>query len=203
LLLPVSVNAAWTGFGVIVGQSESEWAVEDSIRIADIGYLGLRIEEKTQTDLRVGVSAGQLALSYKNPSDNQDREKFDGQFLAIYLRWPHKVSDSLSFHSHFKYRFNSTLQSEEELDTEIDWTELSLSLGVGLTLGRFQIQPLIEYRSLDGEVSLAGVTSDFENENDYRTGLKLDYTVEPYAYIRVQLFRGDDEQFQMSFVREY
>lgn len=202
-LIPLSTEAAWTGFGVIVGQSESEWMVDDTIRIADIDYLGLQIEEKTETDLRVGVSAGQFALSYENPSDNLDREKFDGQFLAIYLRWPHKVSDTLSFHSRFQYRFNSALHSEEESDTEIDWTELNLSLGVGLTLGRFQIQPLIEYRSLDGEVGLAGVTSDFENENDYRTGLRLDYTVEPYAYIRVQLSSGDEEQFQMSFVREY
>lgn len=203
LFLPVPVTAAWTGFGVIVGQSESEWSVDDTIRIADIDYLGLRIEEKTETDLRVGVSAGQLALSYENPSDNLDRDKFDGQFLAIYLRWPHKVSDTLSFHSQFQYRFNSTIQSEEELDTEVDWTELSLSLGVGLTLGRFQIQPLIEYRSLDGEVTLAGITSDFENENDYRTGLRLEYMVEPYAYIRVLFSNGDDEQFGMSFVREY
>ena len=183
--------------------SESEWSVDGNIRNADIDYLGLRIEEKTETELRVGVSAGQLAISYENPSDNLDREKFDGQFLAIYLRWPHRVSDTLSFHSRFQYRFNSAIQSQEEPDTEIDWTELSLSVGVGLTLGRFQLQPLIEFRSVDGEVSLAGLTSDFENENEYRTGLRLDYIVEPYAYLRAQVSGGDESQFHLSFVREY
>ncbi len=63
LLLPLQVLATgWTGIAAFVGKSDSDWLQASSVKLANIDFYGLRIEEKTEIDLRVGARAGQFDL---------------------------------------------------------------------------------------------------------------------------------------------
>lgn len=205
LLVPGMAAAAWTGIAAFVGEGESDWRFDGDFQKATHRYYGLRIEEKSDVDLRIGASAGQFSLRLRDPLDLSSSEKFDGQFLSIYLRWPINLTDNLKLHSLFNYQFNSANSfSDTGLeDDEIDWTELSLRFGLGLDIGRLSIQPFMLLRSIDGDVTSSGLTQSFELADDQNYGLILDYRLEPNAYIRLASGLQDRNSFYLGLVSEY
>ena len=205
LLFPGMTCAAWTGISAFVGEGDSDWLVAGGNQQATHRHYGLSIEEKSDVDLRIGASAGQFSLRLRDPLDLSSTEKFDGQFLSIYLRWPIPLTDNLKLHSLFNYQLNTANSySDSDLeDDEIDWTELSLRFGLGLDVGRLSIQPFMLLRSIDGDVTSSGLSQSFELADDQSFGLILDYRVEPNAYIRLASGLQDRNSFFLGLVSEY
>ena len=86
---------------------------------------------------------------------------------------------------------------------QISWSEVSLQLGLSLQLGRLSLQPYGFLRSIDGDISTPSQTRLFAHELSSGYGLKLDYYVEPTAYIRFLGSSGAVEAVSISFVRQY
>ena len=205
LLVPGMACAAWTGIAAFVGEGESDWRFDSGTQQATLRHYGLHIEEKSDVDLRIGASAGQFSLRLRDPLDLSPSEKFDGQFLSIYLRWPITLTDNLKLHSLFNYQFNTANSfSDTDLeDDEIDWSEASLRLGLGLGIGRLSIEPFMLLRSIDGDITSSGLTRRFELADDQNYGLILDYRVEPNAYIRLASGLHQRDSFYLGLVTEY
>jgi len=201
LLLPFPVMAGWTGLGAFIGQGDSDWLFSQGVQNADIGYYGLRIEENTEAEIRVGVSAGQFDLRLQD-RDAAIAEKYNGQFLSFYLRWPVMLTRSLKFHTLLSYRYNLGTKVKSEI-TEINWSEISLDMGVSLQLGRLSLRPYLNVRRIDGDITSDTSTLLFELDTATSYGLKLDYHVERTAYIRLQGSSGSHNLMMVSFVREY
>jgi hypothetical protein len=196
------VNAAWTGIGAFLIQGETDWNLGGDFREADFTRYGLRIEEKTEVNLRIGASAGQFDVKLLDPSASVPFEQYDGQFISFYLRWPEPLTDSIKLHSLFNYQYH-TGQQRDNLDNEISWTEISLDLGISVQLGRLSIRPFADYRYVDGDVSGSGVARLLESDKRYSSGLILDYYIEKTAFVRFRLSQGANRSFLISLAREY
>lgn len=208
LLLPLPSLAAWTGMGAFVGQGETDWLLATESRLADSHFYGLHLEEKTQKDLRVGASAGQFSLRLLDPQDVTTAEKFDGQFLSLYLRLPLRLNSMLSLHSGLSYRYHqgektAVLESTSSELIEISWHEFAFELGVSLEAGLLSVRPFISLSHLDGDITSTDALRIFTRNESLSRGLMLDYFVERSAYIRLKAVSGAYRTMQISFVREY
>ena len=198
-----STQAAWTGIGAFVGQSESDWLVGGESRVADVNMYGFRIEEKSRTELRVGASAGQISVRLQLPDNSSLADKYYAQFISFYLRLPLKITDSISFHSRLNYQFNSGDSSrDDDEEAEIDWTQLDLNLGLSFTVSNLSLRPFVNFRNIDGDINTDAGTRVFEEESSYSGGLIFDYAVEPTAYVRLTATAGERDSLMLSFVRE-
>lgn len=205
-LLPgLPAQAAWTGIAAFIGEGEALWRVAGNLQQADINRYGLRIEEKSATALRVGASAGQTSLRLRDLSNLSLAQKYNGQFLTFYLRWPQPLSDHLSLHSQLDYQLNvgSTATETDVEQTDIDWSETSFTLGLSLRLGVLSIHPYLRWYNINGDITLSDGSRVFEEVNQQSEGIMLDYAVERYAYVRLQSQSGQERLVQLSFVREY
>ena len=133
-------HAAWTGIGAFIVQADTDWLLDSDQREADIDYFGLRIEEKTEVDLRIGASAGQFDVRLVDRDGSAAISKYSGKFISFYLRWPHQLTESVRLHSLLNYQFHLGDQSEGDAD-EIDWNEITFNFGISLRLGRLSIRP--------------------------------------------------------------
>ncbi len=205
LLVTGPAGAAWTGIAAFVGEGESDWRFNTDIQPVTHRYYGLRIEEKSDVNLRIGASAGFFSLRLRDPLDLSASDKFDGEFLSLYLRWPVRLTETITLHSQFDYRFNNgnTFDDSGEEDDQIDWSELSLRLGMGLQLGRLTIQPFFLRRSVDGDITRDDSTSRFELAERNRQGLILDYQVETNSYVRLAAGLQDRDSIYLGLVTEY
>ena len=205
LLVTGPVGAAWTGIAAFVAEGESDWRFNTDVQAVTHRYYGLRVEEKTDDNLRIGASAGFFSLRLRDPLDLSASDKFDGEFLSLYLRWPVRLTETISLHSLFNYQFNNgnTFDDSGDEEDQIDWSELSLRLGLGLQLGRLTIQPFFLRRSLDGDVTSDGATSRFELVEQNRQGVIFDYQVEANSYIRLAAGLQDRESIYFGLVTEY
>ncbi len=205
LLVTGPVQAAWTGVAAFVAEGESDWQFNSGVQPVTHRYFGLRIEESSDVALRIGASAGFFSLRLRDPLDLSTNEKFDGEFLSLYLRWPVRLSEKLSLHGLFNYQFNNgnTFDENDEEDDQIDWSELSLRLGLGLQLGRLNIQPFFLRRSLDGDISSDSTTSRFELVEQNRQGLIFDYQIEANSYVRLATGLQDRDSIYFGLVTEY
>lgn len=203
MLLPQPVLAAWTGIGALLGETETDWSFSGNILQADGRFIGLRIEEKSQIDLRIGASAGQFSLRLEDPLDITQTEKLDGQFLSFYLRWPTALSEHLKLHTFLNYQFNLGDQSDDLDSNELEWTETTLDIGLSLQLGRLSIRPFINYRSIDGDIAANTGTRIFKIQDNQSSGLVLDMYVERTAYVRLRITSSSNPSMTFSFVREY
>lgn len=203
LLLSTPASAYWTGISAFVGQSESDWLLDGTLRQADITHFGLSIEEKTQVGLSIGARAGQISLRLKDLPISAQAEKFNAQFLSLYLRWPLPLTETLKLHTHFNYQFNLGDISDGSEDTDIEWSEVTINIGISLQLGRISIRPFIEFRSIDGDITSDNSTRVFELESQNSSGLIVDLYVEPTAFIRLMASSGESRAMMLSFVREY
>lgn len=202
LFVAMPVNAAWTGIAAFMIDGESDWLLEDNVLENDFTQFGLRIEEKTEVNLRIGASAGVFDLKFLDKAAEPPFEKYEGQFVSFYLRWPEQLTDSIRVHSRFNYQYHIGNQNDD-LDNEISWTEITLDLGVSVQLGRFSIRPFADYRSVDGDISGPTSARLLEAKNQYSNGLILDYFVEPTAFVRLRLSRGAYRSFLISLAREF
>ncbi len=196
------VNAAWTGIAAFVIDGESDWLLGSNILENDFTKFGLRIEEKTEVNLRIGASAGVFDLKFLDKAAVMPFEKYEGQFLSFYLRWPEQLSDSIRVHSQFNYEYHMGNQTDD-LENEINWTEISLELGISAQLGRFSIRPFADYRYVDGDITGPSSARLLELDKHYSTGLILDYFVEQTAFVRLRLSGGAYRSFLISLAREF
>ncbi len=201
LVSPQPGFSAWTGIAAFVGEGESDWLLNDDIRRADRLFYGFRIEEKSKIGLRVGASAGHFDLKLKDPDYIIQPEKFGGQFLSLYLRWPHQLTQSLSLHTSVDYKFN--LGSQSATEDEIDWTELTVNLGLGIKIGVLSLRPFVSYRRINGDIVSDTSARFIKLEDNQRAGLIFDIHVEPTAYVRLLVGDSNHQAMMLSFVREY
>lgn len=201
LLVAFSSAFGWSGIGAFLGQRNSDWTFAAGRQHADIDVYGLQIEDRTQSPLRVGASAGQFDLRLQ-PSENALAERYSGKFLSLFLRLPQPLGDQWKLHSLLRYQYHLGDKALRESE-QISWSEVSLQLGLSLQLGRLSLQPYGFLRSIDGDISTPSQTRLFEHELSSGYGLKLDYYVEPTAYIRFLGSSGAVEAVSISFVRQY
>jgi hypothetical protein len=200
LCLQLNTASAWSGIGAFLGQADGDWRFSAGSQNADIDFYGLQIEDRTQSPLRVGAGAGQFDLRLL--STPAAAERFSGKFLTLFLRLPQSLGDQVKLHSQLSYQYNlgeKSLQGSEQ----ISWSEVMLQLGVSLQLGRLSVQPYGILRSIDGDITTPSQTRLFQHEQSSGYGVKLDYYVEPTAYIRFLGSAGANESLSISFVREY
>jgi hypothetical protein len=202
LFIVTPVNAAWTGIAAFVINGESNWLLGNDVLENDFTKYGLRIEEKTEVNLRIGASAGVFGLKFLDRAGVIPYEKYDGQFFSFYLRWPEQLSDSIRVHSRFNYEYHKGNQTDN-LDNEITWTEISLELGISAQLGRFSIRPFVDYRYVDGDITGPTTARLLELEKQYSSGLIADYYIEPTAFVRLRLSGGAYRSFLISLAREF
>ena len=195
-------SAAWTGIGAFVIQGDADWQLGGNVLQNDFTQYGLRIEEKTEVNLRIGASVGQFDLRLLDQTGSLPLEQYDGQFLSFYLRWPEQLTDSIRLHSLFNYQFYNGQQLDDQ-ETEINWTEISLELGVSLELGRLSLRPFVDYRYIDGDISGSAPTRLLDLQDAYSSGLILDYYVERTAFVRLRLSDGAYRSFLISLAREF
>jgi hypothetical protein len=196
------VNAAWTGIAAFMIDGESDWLLDNDKLENDFTKYGLRIEEKTEVNLRIGASAGVFDLKFLDKTAVRPFEKYEGQFVSFYLRWPEQLSDSIRVHSLFNYQYHMGNQTDDQ-DNEINWTEISLELGISAQLGRFSIRPFVDYRHVDGDITGPASARLLELDKQYSSGLILDYYIEPTAFVRLRLSSGAYRSFLISLAREF
>lgn len=201
-ILSLPADAAWTGIGAFFADGEEQWTVGGGDYIADQRSYGLHVEEKTSLDLRVGASVGQFYTRLVDPNGLRETEKYDGEFLSLYLRWPHRLSDRVKLHSMLDYRFNLGNLSRQD-EVEMDWSVFSLNLGLGVNLGRVSLRPFIEYRRVDGDISGLGPTRLIDSSSQQGGGVVFELLVDAYAYLRVAVHGGVQDMVYFSLVREF
>ena len=200
--LALPAQAAWTGIAAFISDGETEWVVAGQERDVDIRGYGLRIEEKTAIDLRVGARIGQFYARLSDPGSSGFTEKYQGEFLSLYLRWPHRLSESLTLHTGLDYRFNVGQVSADD-STEIDWNELTTRIGLGYRIGLLGIQPFAEYRAADGDVNGVGVRGLIEASAHNSAGIVFDLEVDRAAYVRLSVTGGATDSLKFSLTREF
>ncbi len=198
ITLPAS---AWSGISAFLENAESNWSFTPDEQGSDIVFYGLQIEDRTDSPLRVGVSAGQFELRLL-PSQLQVAQRYSGKFISFYLRLPQPLNEQISLHTRLHYQYHQgerSLQASEQ----ISWGETGLQLGLALELGRFSLQPFAYWRSVDGDITTPVQTRLFQQSDSSGYGLKLDYSVEPSAFIRLTATAGARQMTAIHFVRQY
>ena len=170
---------------------------------ADQFRFGFRIEEKSQSGLRVGLGGGQFDLRLKDRPNATLVDEFDGEFLFFYLRWPVALNPRLTLHTRFDYRFHTGNRSGIDPQDEIDWIETGLTAGIALRVGMVSLQPYASVSSIDGDITSDAATRLLNDAEHHSYGLMLDIHVEPTAYVRFQAGISATEALFVSFVREY
>ncbi len=207
------VSADVSGISFEFGNYDSDWEFEQDTREAQVSEISFQIEESIESGLTFGVSIGYFDLRAVADSNSAaETLKFDGQFFNIYLRLPLRLSENISLHTAFSIGYNSgsesggsddddvTIDSEEE--AEIDWTESTFELGLGMRLGNFRVLPYAAYHDIDGDISHDG-TDVFEMEDGLIRGLRLDYFLEDTASVRFEFVTGGAQGGYLIFVRRY
>jgi len=195
--------AEWTGVFVDIGESTTDLQFKTVQRTMRIDSLNLAIEEKTASPLRVGFSLGVSNIRTANLLPLGNAQKFDGGHLGFYLRYPQPMGEHMSFEASFSYRYNLASDSSTSVRSEIEWREARVQLGLGAKFGALRITPFIAYRDINGDISNGISTQIFDSVDSISRGISFDIFVEPTAYIRLQLFRGDEDGGYLTFARVY
>ncbi len=195
--------AEWTGVLVDIGESTTDLQFETVQRTMRIDSLNLAIEEKTASPLRVGFSLGVSSIRTANLLPPDNAQEFDGGHLGFYLRYPQQMGEHMSLQGLFSYRYNSASDSNTSVRSEIEWRETRMQLGLGVKFGTLRITPFIAYRDINGDISNDTSTQIFDSVDSISRGISFDIFVEPTAYIRLQLFSGDEEGGYLTFARVY
>ena len=200
LMLP-GVSFGWSGISAFLGQGDSDWLFSDTTQSADVGFYGLQIEDRTQSDLRIGASAGQFELRLL-PAPNALAERYSGKFLSLYLRLPSALNESLTLQTLVRYQYHLGDQSLQPTQ-QISWNEITLELAVSLQVGRLALRPYVYLQRIDGDITSSTQTRLFKLADNAGSGLMLDYYVEAGAYVRLRASGGSRRSAGISFVREY
>jgi len=196
------VQAEWTGVGIDIADFDSDWKFDSGVREAQITSISFQIEEKFEPGLIAGGGIGYFDMRVRGDS-TVDTQKFDGQFLELYLHQPVAVSESITPYGRLGFRYYSGNESGATESADIDWTEVDLQLGVGVQFSHLRITPFVAYYNIDGDISDDINTGDFENDDSVSQGVSFDYFVDDSAYIRVEARSGYQEGGYLSFARRY
>lgn len=197
-----SAAADWTGVSMTFGRYDSDWAFSDETRQTQISEIDFRIEERTATGLAVGAMIGYMDLRVEG-GRNSETQKFDGQYVGIYLRQDYQFSEVLSLHGRLDLSYHSgdeSGSSEEEAD--IDWTRVGFEIGIGIRSANFRVTPFARIADLDGDIS-NGSTRSFELDQTGSAGIRFDIFTDPSAFIRIEVVTGANEGGYLTFVRRY
>jgi hypothetical protein len=202
-LVSPQVAAEWTGVWVDIGETTTDLQFESTQRTMRSDSLNLHIEEKTASDLRVGLSLGisDIRTTNKIPPDNT--QKFEGGHFGFYLRFPQQLNKHLSWQASFSYRYNYADDSSISMPSELEWRETRAQFGLGLKFTALRITPFVSYRDISGDISNDTSTESFETVDNNSQGISFDFYTEPTAFIRLQLLRGGEEGGYLTFARVY
>ena len=203
LLLQASAAAAeWTGVSMTFGRYDSDWAFSGETREATISEIDFRIEERTATGLAVGAKIGYMDLRVAGGRDT-DTQKFDGQYVGIYLRQDYQFGEALSLHGNLDLSYHNGDESGSSDDrAEIDWTQVGFEIGLGIRSANLRIMPFARIADIDGDISNGG-TSGFELDQSESVGIRFDIFTERTAFIRLEAVTGANEGGYVTFVRRY
>jgi len=165
--------------------------------------LSLKIEEKTATNLRVGISIGQISIRTANQFPPDNAQKFEGNYLGIYLRLPIQPGEHFSLNGKFSYRYNYASEAISSLANQIEWHDSRFQIGLGAKFQAFRVTPFMVYHRMSGDITNATGTELFDSIDRVSRGISFDYFIEPTAYIRFQLSRGGEDGGYLTFTREY
>jgi hypothetical protein len=203
LLNPITVFSEWTGIIVNLEDTDTNWLVKGESQESGLNRLSLKMEEKTEAELRVGVSIGQVSVRTKGLTGIDQVDKFEASFFGLTLRQPVYLNDFLNFEGSLDYRFTSGLGLTEADAEEIEWHETGLTLSIGFNLSDIRISPFIHWQKVDGDISTDTGRIIFESDETVSRGLMLDYFIEPFSYIRLNFSEGGSESLMLSFAKVY
>ncbi len=192
--------ADWTGVQLELFDGDSDWRFDDETRNAQIGSLSFRIEENTDTGLRVGAHIGHLSVRVAADTASETR-RYDAQNVGIYLRQPFQLSETILLQAGVEFRYNSGSEGSGDERTEIDWSEVDAELALGLRFGALRIKPYLNWTDIDGDNAGDSGTFVFERDDKISRGLRLDYYTEPTGFVRLEIQRGGSEGAMLAFVR--
>ncbi len=198
-------NASWTGVALEVTNYDSDWEFETDIREAQITSVDFQIEEKTSTELRVGIAIGYFDMRLV-PDSGAPTRKFDGNYLGIYLRQPLRLGEHLGLYGLFSVRYsdgNESGEQEDEDEAEIEWVDSRIELGLGYKVANFRITPFVAYQHVDGDVSDEQGTNVFDADDAQTVGVQLDYFIEQDAFMRFEFRDGGQAGAYLTFARRF
>jgi hypothetical protein len=196
-------NADWSGISLTIGDTDVGWKFRDENREAQISEISIQIEDRTDSGLAVGASIGYVDLRLVADTDIATR-KFDGQFVGIYLRQDYAVTDKLSLHGIFGFRYASGNESGDvDINSDISWSETGLELGIGYRIVNLRIMPFAAWSNLDGDISDEDGTRIFELEDPLTQGIRFDLYVEQTAFVRLEFVDGSRRGGYLVFARRY
>jgi len=204
LCYPGLANALWSGISLELGKFDSDWDFGADTRTAQHGEISIQVEEKTESNLTVGASIGYVDLRVVAAGESiAQTQKFDGNFVSVYLRQWLRVTDHISLTGAFGIRYTNGSESGADDDrAEIEWTQSVVELALGLRLANIRIMPFAAYHDIDGDIS-DDRTDVFEADEALISGLRLDYFVEDSAFIRFEFVGGGRQGGYLNFVRRY
>ena len=196
-------QAEWTGISVDFGESTTELQFETEQRTMRGDVLSLQIEEKSATDLRVGISIGLTSIRTSNTLPPANAQKFEGNHLELYLRMPMQLGENFWLEGLFSYRYNTATDSNISLPSEIEWRDSRFQIGLVAKFQTLRITPFVAYQDLSGDISNASSVEIFDSIDNISRGIMFDFFAEPTAFVRLQLSRGAEDSGYLIFVREY
>ncbi len=199
LVIPIPAISGWTGISAFLGQGETNWLVGDNSYIADRNYYGLKVEEKSLSNLTLGLLAGKYSLRLK---DENSLQKFTGEFLQAYLRWPIPLNTVLTLHNSLGYQYNVGRNYTDQDATAISWNDMKFSFGVGATFDQINIRAFMAHQGISGDITYKSVNPLIELKSNQSYGLVIGYELQPTSFIRMRLTSGNTESIMVSFVRE-
>ena len=204
LLFAGSGHAEWTGIHMELGDIDYQWEFDNDEREAQISKISFSVEEKTTAGLRIGIVFGYLDMRVVADTPAAS-EKFDGNYLSLYLRQPYQLSDHLSLHGAFTYSYHTGDESGDEDDEQstYDWSEASFRLGFGLRYGNLRVLPYVEYTDIDGDISGDNGTETFSVEEPQSQGIRFDYFIDDSAFIRLEFIDGGQDGGYLTFARRF
>lgn len=195
-------EAESTGVALDIASYKSDWQFDSGVREAKISSISFQIEEKLEAGLIVGGGIGYFDMSVRGNS-NVSAQDFDGQYLEIYMHHPFPVSERISIHGAFAYRYYSGNGHNSDEREDIDWNEVNLKVGVGMRFSHLRIIPFVAYYNVDGDISDDNSTGSFENDDSVSQGISLDYFTDDTAFIRLEIRSGYQAGGRISFERRY
>ena len=196
-------HASWTGISLELANVDSDWQFDNDKREAQISAISFKVEEKAQTELRVGAEIGYLDMRVVADT-SAGSQKFDGEFLKVFLRQPFSITERISLHGLLSLGYHSGSESGDADDrANFDWTETKFEIGVSVRVSSLRITPYASYVDIDGDISDDDGTEVFEMDEPQSQGIRFDYFVEDSAFIRVEFIGGGQVGGYLTFARQY
>lgn len=191
-----------SGVSVELADVDTDWKFRGDVREAKSSRISLQIEDKTDGGLSVGCGIGYF--STRVAADNRDdTNRYDGEYLELYLRKPVRITDSIALHSLFNFRYNTGDDGEGEDRVDIQWNESRVEFGLSFLFSSLRLTPYAAYYDIDGDTDGENGTDVFEVDDPQSQGIRFDYFVDTTAFIRLQIQSGNDSGGLITFARRY